>query len=229
MPDVNYSELRRKFLTALDNLDFNHKEFIISMVRPLNNIFEFLAAVILSQNTSDKNAIKAFNRLKAACSITPQSVLKTRIEILENAIMPAGLYRVRARTLKKIAKIVMEKYDGNLEFIRKMEWKKARKILLDLPGVGEKTADVVLAFLGKPVFPIDTHIRRIVTRLGLARRDNYEEISSVLKKIFKPEEYLIAHLKMISYGRQICRARRPRCESCSLNSICYYFKSSLNK
>ncbi len=210
---------------ALNNLKFNQNEFIVSTTKPFNNIFEFLVAIILSQNTSDKNAIRAFNRLRTVCPVTPQSILETQIEILENAIMPAGLYKVRACTLKKLAKIVIEKYDGKLEFINKMDWRQARKVLLNLPGVGEKTADVLLAFLGKPVFPVDTHIRRLVTRLGLVKRDNYEEISSVLKKIFKPEEYLMVHLKMISYGRRVCKARKPQCDKCSLNDICHYFKS----
>jgi len=132
------------------------------------SIFEGLVAVMLTQNTSDKVATRVYRDLKARLgSITPSSILSlSRLE-LEDLLRPIGSFRQRTDRLIKLATVVNTKYGGSLEFIRNMDIDEARRTLMSLPGVGPKTADVVLLNIGRPTFPVDTHIMRISHRLGV--------------------------------------------------------------
>ncbi|MDW8034168.1 MAG: endonuclease III [Nitrososphaerota archaeon] len=191
--------------------------------------FEILVATILSQNTSDKNTEKSLRNLRERIGITPEEILKTDLKVLKSTIRSSGLYNIKATVIKKLAKIVIEKYGGRLERIFDKSIEEARNELMSLPGVGPKTADVILLFAGgKPTFPIDTHVFRVSRRLGIiGEKDSYEEARRKLMRFFQPKHYLKAHLLLIGHGRRICKARSPLCRNCVLLKYCSFGKSLL--
>jgi len=218
VPD-NILDLLRRMHGRIDT-----SSFIATRVRD-KGLFEFIVAVMLSQNTSDRNAIRAYENLRRLVGgrIEPGRVLKRSLEEVMEAIRPAGMYRQRAKRIMELARLFsnrgfVEKLVSDLE---SMDVEEARKLLTSLPGVGVKTADVVLLmYFGKPTFPVDTHITRITRRLGVLDRYGYEDIRRYWMQMVEPKDYLELHLLLITHGRRICRARNPLCSKCLLNNIC---------
>ena len=132
------------------------------------------------------------------------------------------MYKNKAKAIKQAAKIVLEKYHGALQPILSMPINEARTALMQFPGVGPKTADVVLLFSSnKPTIPVDTHVNRVSKRLGFAPSDaDYEEVRQALQSIYAPSEYLAVHLLLIAHGRRYCKARHPLCNECPINNFC---------
>jgi len=196
-----------------------------------NSVFEMLVSMVLSQNTSDKNTVKSVKSLREKFVVTPENISKARLGELKKAIRHSGLYNVKARALKKLAKIVVEKYEGRLEVVFEKPLEEARRELMGLPGVGPKTADVMLLFAGgKPTFPIDTHVFRVSRRLGvIGEDDSYEEARRKLMQLFPRESYLKVHLLLIEHGRRTCRARRPLCRNCVLLEHCSFGQGLVKK
>ncbi|MCP6718388.1 MAG: endonuclease III [Patescibacteria group bacterium] len=184
--------------------------------------FEVLVATILSQATQRQNNIRAFKNLRKKFRIIPNVLARANLDELIKCIRPAGLHRIKALRIKKISKILTEKNENSLEEILNKSCSEAREELLNLPGVGTKTADVVLSFVAQcNVFPIDTHIRRIIKRWGLVKENAvYEEIRAVLESLVKPKERLKVHLILIEFGREVCNSRRPKCEVCPISRYC---------
>jgi len=184
--------------------------------------FQTLIVTVLSQATADKNTARAFENLSRRFSITPEALAKASVEEIENAIRVGGLYKNKSRVIKTISHMILEQFNGSLDFIYSLPFEEARKILLNIPGVGPKTADVVLLFCaGKPTIPIDTHVNRVSKRLGLAPpKANYEELRRSLETLYSPEDYLPVHLLLISLGRKYCKARKPLCKPCPVNTLC---------
>ena len=184
--------------------------------------FKTLVITVISQNTADRNTACAFENLSKKFPITPEALLKAPISEIEESLKVAGLYRNKARTLKKLAKIVIEKFGGSLNFIHKMPLEEARKTLIELPGIGPKTADVLLLFRAKkPTIPIDTHIKRVSKRLGFVSSNaDYEEIRETLQKLYNPKDYFEVHILLIMLGRKYCKARNPRCRECPVSKLC---------
>ncbi len=215
----------------LDKLRIQHgrinlEEFIAPGIKD-KSLYEFIIGVLLSQNTSDRNAIRAYNKLRNICGgeITPKKILKLGVDAIAEAIRIAGMHYQRARRIVELAKIFIDekRITELVERIKRSSIEEARRILLSLPGIGSKTADVVLLmYFNKPTFPVDTHIRRITKRLGFIVRDNYENVRSFWMKILDPSDYLEAHLLLITHGRRICKARNPFCDKCLLKDICKY-------
>jgi len=190
--------------------------------RSTGDPFKTLIITVLSQATADKNTARAFENLSRRFSITPEALAKASVEEIENAIRVGGLYRNKAKVIKAISRIILEKFNGSLNFIQSLPLEEARKILLNIPGVGPKTADVVLLFCaGKPTVPVDTHVNRVSKRLGLAPpKANYEGVRRALETLYSPEDYLPVHLLFISLGRKYCKARKPLCKPCPVNTLC---------
>lgn len=186
------------------------------------NPFETLIATIISQNTADRNTVKAFEDLSKQLRITPEALANTETSHIEECLKPAGLYRKKARTIKNVSKILLSKYNGSLKSILSMPLEEARAALLQFPGVGPKTADVVLLFsANKPTIPVDTHVNRVSKRLGLApSRADYETVRKSLQSLCDPKGYLAIHVALILLGRKYCRARTLLCKQCPLNSLC---------
>jgi len=218
---------------ALSNVNIEPRNFAaVYVFRGSNDVFKALVVTILTQNTNDKNALRAYeNLVKVVGDITPQRLLEVGEDAIANAIRVAGMYRVRAKKILELSKVVIERFGGDLSWIKDLPVDEARKLLLELPGVGEKTADVILVNLGKLAFPVDTHITRVSLRLGIVKSRNYGEIRSAWMRILKPDpsRYLDAHLRLIQFGREICRAREPRCNVCGFKDVCRYYNEVVKR
>jgi endonuclease-3 len=184
--------------------------------------FKTLIVTVISQNTADRNTAKAFENLSKRFEITPEALANAKKSQIEECLKVAGLYRNKARTIKQLSKIIHEKFHDNLRLILSLPFEEARKTLLQLPGVGPKTADVVLLFCAeKPTIPVDTHVNRVAKRLGLApAKGNYEAIRKSLQSLYNPKDYLAVHILLISLGRKYCKARNPLCNQCPVNTLC---------
>ncbi len=207
---------RRVWEILRRNIDVPKGHFVVDFT---DNPFGLLVAIILSQNTSDRNSIKALLNLKEKIGLDPIKICGARIEDIEQAIYSAGLYRQKARAIKNLARKVVEGLD--LKNILKLETMKARKILLSLEGVGKKTVDVFLALHGKRIMGVDVHARRIALRWGIAKKDSYDDIQKAYVELFDfVENYDYLHRLLIMLGRKYCRAKNPRCGECPLRQIC---------
>jgi endonuclease-3 len=184
--------------------------------------FETLIRTILSQNTSDVNSNRAMEKLESHFEITPRVLSQAPVEELIECIRSAGLYRVKAPRIKQISSIILTEYGGDLDSILKKGPREARSIMTELPGVGYKTADIVLAFVaGHPTVPVDTHVTRVSKRLGIVRwKAQYEEIRLALEKLAPANRRLRMHLSLIRFGREICKAPTPLCPRCPVNRTC---------
>jgi endonuclease-3 len=191
---------------------------------PLN----VLISAILSQNTSDVNRDQAWRRLKERFP-TWESVLAADAADIADAIRPGGLADIKAPRIQEVLRAVRrERGEFTLDFLAEMELDEARRWLTSLHGVGPKTAAIVLLFsLGKPAFPVDTHVHRVSRRLGLiAPKTSRERAHEVLEALLPPEIYYTFHLNLIAHGREICKSQRPRCDTCVLREHCDYYRAT---
>jgi endonuclease-3 len=184
--------------------------------------FETLIVTIISQNTADRNTAKAFENLSKRFKIEPEVLANAETSQIEECLRVAGLYRNKAKTIKQISKIILEEFHGTLNPILSLPLEEARKTLLKLPGVGPKTADVLLLFCSeKPTIPVDTHVDRVAKRLGLApQKGNYETVRQSLQSLYDPKDYLSVHILLILLGRKYCKAKNPLCKDCPVNVLC---------
>jgi endonuclease-3 len=191
-------------------------------VKSKRDPFETLIVTIISQNTADRNTARAFENLSKWFEITPEALAKAELSQIEECIRPAGLFKSKAQTMKKAASTILEKYHGTLQPILSMPLEDARKTLMQFPGVGPKTADVVLLFSAKQAtVPVDTHVNRVAKRLGFARANgDYEVVRKSLQQLFDSSDYLAVHVLLIEHGRKTCKARRPLCTECPVNLYC---------
>ena len=181
-----------------------------------------LIGTVLSQNTTDANSGPAFERLKAKFRAW-ESVARAKPAQIAAPIRSGGLAEIKAARIKRILQQI-ERDRGRLDlnFLDKLPLSEARQYLTDLPGVGPKTAACVLLFsLGKPAFPVDTHVLRVSKRLGLIPANTtMERAHDILGELLKPGQMLPLHLGLVRHGRQVCAARRPRCSICLLAELC---------
>lgn len=190
---------------------------------PLPAIDE-LVSTILSQNTNDINRDRAFEALRAKFP-TWEAVRDAKEEDVVNAIRPAGLANQKGPRIQQVLRsITEERGELNLQFLADMPIEDARNWLTKFNGVGPKTAAIVLCFsLGRPAFPVDTHVYRVTGRLGLRpEKITVEQAHPYLESVFPPETYYAAHLNIIRLGREICNARKPNCPLCPVNALCNY-------
>lgn len=189
---------------------------------PHRDAFQTLIRTVLSQTTADKNTARAFERLENRFSITPKYLANAEEEEIENAIRVAGLYKNRSKIIKALSRRILEEFGGSLDFIHSLPFEEARRVLLSFPGVGPKTADVVLLFSArKHTIPVDTHVNRVSKRLGLASLNaDYEGVRKALQSLYSPEDSFSVHILFISLGRTYCKARKPLCRSCPVNTLC---------
>jgi len=210
-------EREQKVLQILSK-EFGVPEISSSRLEP----FQTLVRTVLSQNTNDRNRDRAYANLAKKYDIDPDELAKADVKELEEAIRVGGLYRNKARKIKELSRIVCTRFHGSLDFIFSEPLEKSRALLMSIPGVGPKTADVVLLFsAGKPTVPVDTHVNRVSRRLGLAPlKASYEGIRGSLESLYQPHDYLAVHLLLISLGRKFCKARNPLHKPCPVNALC---------
>jgi endonuclease-3 len=184
--------------------------------------FKTLVGTILSQNTNDRNSDAAMRKLQSRYKITPKVLSRVRVDKLIPLIRSAGLYTTKAPRIKEVSRIVEEDYGGRLAPILNLPYMEAKEKLMEMPGVGPKTADILLAFVAKnSVIPVDTHIARVTKRLGIAPPNaNYEKTRTSLEALIRPKDRVRVHLSIIAFGREICKAPRPRCNICPVNAWC---------
>ncbi len=181
-----------------------------------------LVNTILSQNTNDVNRDVAYQRLRERVP-TWEQVRDAEEEALVDAVRPAGLGPTKAPRIQgALRRITEERGEIGLGFLQEMGLEEARGWLLDIPGVGPKTAAIVLLFaLGRPAFPVDTHIHRVTRRLGLIpEKTSRAKAHKLLEEIVPPEIYYPFHINLIEHGRAVCHARGPECERCILRGEC---------
>lgn len=176
--------------------------------------FELLVAVVLSAQATDVGVNKATSVLYPVAN-TPQAILALGQEVLESYISSIGLYRSKARHVMALCKMLVELHGGEVPA--------QREALEALPGVGRKTANVVLnTAFGHPTMAVDTHIFRVSNRTGLAPGKDVRAVEDKLLKVIPSEFMLGAHHWLILHGRYVCKARKPDCANCIVNDLCDY-------
>ena len=176
------------------------------------SVFELLTAVLLSAQATDVGVNKATRRLFPVAN-TPQKIIDLGLDGLEGYIRTIGLFRTKARNLMQTCRILLERHGGEVP--------RTREALEALPGVGRKTANVVLnVAFGQPTMAVDTHIFRVGNRTGLAPGKTPLAVElQLLKRV--PARYMVhAHHWLILHGRYVCQARKPRCWECAVASCC---------
>jgi endonuclease-3 len=179
-----------------------------------SSTFELLAAVILSAQATDKGVNLATAKLFQVAN-TPQAILALGLEQLESYIKTIGLYRAKAKNIMATCQMLVDEFGGEVP--------NSRAALESLPGVGRKTANVILnTAFGQPTIAVDTHIFRLGNRIGLAPGKTPLEVEQKLLKT-TPKVYLHdAHHLLILHGRYVCVARKPKCEECVIRDLCEY-------
>ncbi|MEM1640404.1 MAG: endonuclease III [Acidilobaceae archaeon] len=215
---ISCSELYQLLSKNL-NIDSQQYTALVAQEVGKGSPFSVLVGIVLSQNTSDKNSIRALKALAEKTELSPEGVLKLELKEIEEAIKPSGLWKSKARTIVELAKLVVSK--GGEEYLLKENSFVLREELLKVRGVGPKTVDVFLSFVRKaPVFAVDTHAMRITLRWGLVERRDYKEVSRSLLECFGAELSDEAHRLLIALGRTYCKARSPRCRECPVREHC---------
>jgi endonuclease III len=185
-----------------------------------------LVHAVLSQNTSRRNYNLAYARLIEAFP-SMEELGAARVTAIERAIRPGGLSKQKSSSIKAILHTIHEERgDYSLEFVRGMTVPKAREYLTSLPGVGPKTASVVLMFAdGRRVLPVDTHVLRTSKRIGLIdEKTTAEQAQQQLEGLIPPAKRPGMHLDLVHLGREICHARGPRHEVCPVNMLCDFYQ-----
>jgi endonuclease III len=179
-----------------------------------NSPFELLIAVILSAQATDVGVNKATARLYPVAN-TPEAILALGVEGLKDYIKTIGLYNAKAENVIKTCRILVQQHGSQVP--------EDRAALEALPGVGRKTANVVLnTAFGWPTIAVDTHIFRVSNRTGLAKGKNVNEVEQKLLKVVPSEFKVDVHHWLILHGRYICVARKPRCGACLIEDLCEY-------
>ena len=176
------------------------------------NLFELTISVVLSAQTTDRqvNAVTPalFKRYKDF-----NLLAEARVTEVEKIIKSVGLYKTKARNIVNLSGDIVKKYNGKLP--------RTREELMKLPGIGRKSANVILSFGMKiDAFPVDTHVNRIACRIGFTQSKNLLEIEKSLTHYIPKKDWRIAHLLIINHGRKICMARNPKCNECPINALC---------
>jgi endonuclease III len=195
-----------------------------------------LVLTVLSQNTNDRNRDAAYGRLRERFASWAE-VREAPVEEVEEAIRPGGLAPTKAARIQEILRAIALQGDpsrgthreDDLGWLADAPVEQARDYLTSLPGVGRKTAACVLLFsYGRPEVPVDTHVYRVGTRLGLFRPGaSFDEAHDELLRITDPEDAYEIHVGLIRHGRRTCTARAPRCEECPLRRMCPYGRELL--
>ena len=205
MKDVQVREMFERF-RALNPKPVTELEF--------STPFELLVAVILSAQATDKGVNLATRKLFPVAS-TPQALLALGEEGLASHVCTIGLYPTKVKNILAMCRILLEKHAGQVP--------RDRDSLEELPGVGRKTANVVLnSAFGEPTMPVDTHIFRVAHRLGLAKGNSPREVEEQLLQRVPPEYLLDAHHWLLLHGRYVCKARVPECPRCPVVDLCEY-------
>ena len=188
-----------------------------------------LVCTILSQSTSDTNRDKGFYALKERYPDWESVMTAPEADIVDT-IRPAGLANQKGPRIQAALQYV---YDAegkiSLEFLNDLPLEKAKQWLVNIKGVGPKTAAIILLFgFNRPAFPVDTHVHRITKRLSMiGPKVTADKAHVLLENVDRPETYYAMHLNLIRHGRETCTARQPKCDECVLQSVCNYYQTEI--
>lgn len=204
---LNKTQIRYCLDTMADMYPEAHCELIH------DNPFELVIAVALSAQCTDVLVNKVTKNLFQKYK-TPEDYLSVSLEELQQDIRSIGLFRNKAKNIQKLCRMLLDDYNGKVP--------EDRDELTKLPGVGRKTANVVVSVaFGIPAIAVDTHVERVSKRLAICRwKDSVLEVEKTLMKKIPMDEWGVTHHRMIFFGRYYCKARRPQCEECRLLEIC---------
>jgi len=189
--------------------------------------FKNLIMTVLSQNTSEANCVRAYKGLAARFEVKPDVLARAREADIREAIRSGGLYNVKAKRIKELSKAVLDKFSGDLAPVLALQKTEARKRFMELPGIGPKTADVLLADRHgySQVFVVDTHMERIAKRLGVVKQNaKYEEIQLALKNFIPWSEGERVGGLFWLLAKYTCRAQNPKCSECPIIEACDHGK-----
>ncbi len=185
-------------------------------------VFRILISTILSQRCSDENSERAARNLFRRYR-SPQSIASAPVRELEMLIRPSGFYRVKARRLKEVGRIIAEEYGGKVPA--------SLDELVKIPGVGRKTAGCVMVYgFSKPEgIPVDTHVHRVSNRLGLVRTRTPEKTEAELMKKVPRKYWVLVNELMVLHGKSVCKSRNPACAMCPVKKYCDYYRNARRK
>ncbi len=187
--------------------------------------FKNLIITVLSQNTSEINCVRAYKGLTAKFEVRPEVSARANVEEIKEAIRRGGLYNVKSKRIKALSQAVLEKFGGDVSSVLALPKDEAREKLMELPGIGKKTADVLLAHQHSyaEVTVVDTHMERIAKRLGLVKsKAKYEEIQKALKAFIPWEKGERTAGLLWLLAKYTCRAQNPKCHECPIIQLCDY-------
>ncbi len=176
------------------------------------NVFELLVSTVLSAQSTDKgvNSVtpELFKNYPDAATLS-----QADLERVEQLIAKIGFFRVKSKNIVRLSQILLEKHGGQVP--------KDFAALLELPGVGRKTANVVLAnAFGRPAIAVDTHVGRLARRLGLSNHTDPDKVEEDLEAVFPKTCWVFIHNALIFHGRRVCKSQKPQCEHCTLEALC---------
>jgi len=186
------------------------------------NPFQLLIGTVLSQRTKDVNTDKATSQLFSKFR-TPEQLAKADLREIMKLIKPSGFYKTKARYIKKISKIIVEKYNGKIPA--------NRELLMGLPGVGAKTSGIIMVYgFGKPsAIPVDVHVHRISNRIGLVKTKKPEDTEIELMKFVPKKNWIELNELFVLFGQNVCIARNPHCWECPITRYCDYYRNIYSK
>ena len=181
--------------------------------------FELLVAVMLSAQCTDERVNKTTPEIFKNYN-TPEDFVSIDINLLEDLVHPCGFYKNKSKNIKAMSKILVEKYNSKVP--------QTMEELIELPGVGRKSANVVMleAFNNPQGVAVDTHCKRISNRIGFSKETDPEKIEKDILKLFPKEYYKDLNHILMYHGRALCDARSPKCDKCPINNLCKYYKSN---
>lgn len=209
---MNKQKTIESIMKILQSYYPSHEKTTLNRMRNNPNAFKILISCLLSLRTQDKNTKIASKKLFEVAD-TPKEIIKLPIKKIERLIYSSGYYKNKARTIKHVSKILIEKFNGKVP--------KTREELMSIKGIGPKTANIVLAFAyGKKVLPIDTHCHRIPNRLGWIKTKKPEQTEAELKKILPKKYWTDFNAIFVQFGKTICVPISPKCSTCPINRYC---------
>jgi len=201
-----------KIMQTLEKQFNSNKRTTLNKMRKRPNAFKILISCLLSLRTQDKNTEKASKRLFAVAD-TPEKIAAMPVKKLEKLIYSSGHYKKKARVLKYVSRVLIDKFGGNVP--------NNKEDLMSIKGIGPKTANIVLSFAyGKLCLPIDTHCHRIPNRLGIIKTKNPIETEKVLEGILPKRYWKEFNANFVLFGQTICVPISPKCSVCPVNEYC---------
>lgn len=203
----------------LDTLEENYLDAECALVH--ENVYQLIVAVALSAQTTDKS-VNLITPALFEKYPTPEALAQADLQDVEDSIRRIGMYKTKAKNIVGMAKTLVEKHGGQVP--------EDYDALVDLPGVGRKTANVVLAVgFGHQRIAVDTHVFRVANRIGLVKEKDVLKTELSLMDRIPEERWSRTHHSLIFHGRQCCDARKPKCEECSINKWCEEYKEKLGE